>query len=220
MIPGTFLGWFCIHPQFDWTYIYWCLPVAVVLTVIMAVALPWDGSYPCWWPVLTILAIASGLAWTYILVEILIDILNGVGIILNLDKAYLGLTVLAIGNALPDAFTTITLSSQGYGVLAISGAYAGQLFGYLIGFGVSMLKLTLQKGPQTFDLYVIEDFNNNILSIIVLWFAGLTLVSTFIYGFVNSFKMDKFFGCVLFFYYFVFIIVASVFAFFKAYKTY
>ena len=59
------------------------------------------------------------------MIECLIDLLDSIGIILNLQKAYLGLTILAIGNALPDALTTIALSSEGFGVLAISGGIAG-----------------------------------------------------------------------------------------------
>ena len=47
--------------------------------------------------------------YTYILVGILIDMLNSVGVLLDLDKTYLGLTILAVGNALPDALTTIAM---------------------------------------------------------------------------------------------------------------
>ena len=54
----------------------------------------------------------------------------------KLDKTYLGLTVIAVGNALPDAVTTIALAKQGYGsysdiyifykaMMGLTGAYAG-----------------------------------------------------------------------------------------------
>ena len=61
--------------------------------------------------------------WTYLASGILIDLLNFVGILIyiyllfiiigmitNLSKTYLGFTIIAMGNALPDALTTITLS--------------------------------------------------------------------------------------------------------------
>ena len=35
-------------------------------------------------------------------------------IVLKLDTTFMGLTVLGIGNALPDALTTIALSKKGY----------------------------------------------------------------------------------------------------------
>jgi len=108
--------------------------------------------------------VISGLLWTYVLVGILIDLLNTIGILLGLDTTYLGLTVLAMGNALPDSFTTISMVRRNLSadnkdkqnaaaniMMAISGCYSGQLFGLLIGFGLSMLNVTLQKGPLTFN---------------------------------------------------------------------
>lgn len=209
---GPMFMWFCIHRIVDMTYVYYALPVACGLSFLLLIALPWDGKYPSWNILLTTLGVATGLFWTYIIIEILIDILNGVGIILNLEKTYLGLTILAIGNALPDAFTTISIANQGYGVLAISGGYAGQLFGYLIGFGVAMLKETLIHGPQRFDIYSWSQLDKNLLNLIVLWFSALTLSSTFVYAVFNGFKMDKFFGYVLFFYYFMFIGITTTYA--------
>ena len=78
----------------------------------------------------------------------------------KLNSTYLGLTVIAVGNALPDGVTTIALAKDGYAVMGMTGAYgisylisAGQLFGLLIGFGLALLKKTLTAGPQAFDLF-------------------------------------------------------------------
>lgn len=92
---------------------YYPLPAGLVLTIILALSLPKDGSYPVWSLVLTVLGVIGGLCWSYLLIELLIDILDSLGIILNLEEAFLGLTILAIGNALPDAFTTVALAKQG-----------------------------------------------------------------------------------------------------------
>lgn len=53
----------------------------------------------------------------------------------KLNKTYLGLTIIAVGNALPDGVTTIALAKQGYGikyrsyqfiaVMGLTGGYAG-----------------------------------------------------------------------------------------------
>jgi hypothetical protein len=67
----------------------------------------------------------------------------------NLSKTYLGLTVIAMGNALPDALTTIALAKQGFAIMGMTGAYylnfydrfAGQLFGLLVGLGLALIKL-------------------------------------------------------------------------------
>jgi Ca2+/Na+ antiporter len=37
----------------------------------------------------------------------------------------LGLTIIAMGNALPDALTTIALSKQGLAIMGMTGAFAG-----------------------------------------------------------------------------------------------
>jgi sodium/potassium/calcium exchanger 6 len=76
-----------------------------------------------------ILGVLGGLLWTYVLVGFLIDLLNCFGVLLGLDNTFLGLTILAVGNALPDALTTISLVKAGQGTMAIAGGYAGQLFG-------------------------------------------------------------------------------------------
>jgi len=43
----------------------------------------------------------------------------------GLSKSYLGLTVIAIGNALPDGVTTIALAKKGLAIMGLTGAYAG-----------------------------------------------------------------------------------------------
>lgn len=110
-VPGLFFIWFVLHPVFDMTYIYYVLPLGIILTIVMYFVLPSDGRPPRFMMLFTVLGVIAGLMWTYVIVEVLIDILDSFGILLNLDKAYLGLTILAVGNALPDALTTIALSA-------------------------------------------------------------------------------------------------------------
>jgi Ca2+/Na+ antiporter len=47
----------------------------------------------------------------------LIDVLSSIGLITKLSATYLGLTVIAIGNALPDALVTVALAKDGYAVI-------------------------------------------------------------------------------------------------------
>ncbi len=43
----------------------------------------------------------------------LIDLLNAYVVVFKLSNTFMGLTVLGIGNALPDAMTTIALAARG-----------------------------------------------------------------------------------------------------------
>ena len=96
---------------------------------------------------MNILGLFGGLLWTYILINTIIDLIECIGILLNLNKTFLGMTVLAIGSSLPDAITTIALCKHSESIMALSGAYSGRLFALTVAFGISMLKLTLKKGP-------------------------------------------------------------------------
>lgn len=90
------------------TNLYYPLISGFVLFVVFAVSLR-NEEPPSWFILIIVMGVAGGLMWTYLLIGTLIDILDAIGIIFNIDATYLGLTVLAVGNALPDALTTISL---------------------------------------------------------------------------------------------------------------
>jgi Ca2+/Na+ antiporter len=159
-----------------------------------------------------IMGVLAGLLWTYVLVGFLIDLLNCFGVLLGLDNTFLGLTILAVGNALPDALTTISLVKAGQG----TGGYAGQLFGLLIGFGLAQLKTTMISGPQTFDLFNPASINENILDLIVVGTALICLSLTFCWGVFNKMRMTKPFAIIALIVYVAFLIACSILAISKA----
>jgi Ca2+/Na+ antiporter len=163
-----------------------------------------------------ILGVLGGLLWTYVLVGFLIDLLNCFGVLLGLDNTFLGLTILAVGNALPDALTTISLVKAGQGTMAIAGGYAGQLFGLLVGFGLAQLKTTIISGPQAFDLFNPASINENILDLIVIGTALICLSLTFCWGIFNKMNMTKPFAIIALIIYSAFLIACSIIAISKA----
>ena len=60
--------------------------------------------------IINIVSAIIGLFWIYIVSSILIDLLTCFGILFSINSTYLGLTILALGNALPDALTVIAFS--------------------------------------------------------------------------------------------------------------
>jgi len=63
---------------------------------------------------ISILSTVLGLLWTYIACNMLVDLLSSFQVIFKLNSTYMGLTILGVGNALPDAITTIALAKKGY----------------------------------------------------------------------------------------------------------
>jgi Ca2+/Na+ antiporter len=59
---------------------------------------------------ISIVGTIFGFVWMFICCNLMIDLLNVFVIIFKLDETYMGLTILGIGTALPDALTTIALS--------------------------------------------------------------------------------------------------------------
>lgn len=217
-IPGFIFIWFVFLKEINLTYLYIPLPIGILTSVIFYFVL--DPKKPPKWSIaFTIMGVISGLMWTYMLIGTLIDMLDVFGLIFNLEKTYLGLTILAVGNALPDALTTFALIKSGAGNMAISGSYAGQLFGYLVGFGISMLKKNINKGPQKFDLFDKTKLEDNFLDILVLAFAVIALLSTFLTGLICNFRMNKIIGSFLLILYLSFIGISTAFAVFRAIST-
>jgi len=165
--------------------------------------------------IIALLGMVWGFIWTYWVSGVLIDLLTFVGVITKLSSTYLALTIIAIGNALPDALITISFAKQGKAIMGITGGYAGQLFGLLIGFGLAMLKMTLKNGgPIPLDLFTNSD---NILDVIVIFVALITLVLTIVIGLAKKLKFDSTLGWTILIIYIAFFIGATVVACLQAY---
>ena len=215
-IPGVYLFFMVFTKTFySWAHLYIGLPIVAAIYIVFLLTLNKETP-PKWFMVFTCIGVIDGLMYTYLLIGILVDLLNTIGILLCLDNTYLGLTILAVGNALPDAFTTIALVKKGAGTMAISGGYAGQLFGLLVGFGLSMLKLTLMTGPQSFNLFDMSALDQNLLPLIVIGTSFAVLVTTYLWGVLNNYSMNKPFATVMCSMYGAFFIACTVIAVKKA----
>ena len=55
----------------------------------------------------------------------MIDCLSFVGVLTKLSPTFLALTIIAMGNALPDAMLTISQAGNGMAKLGMTGGYGG-----------------------------------------------------------------------------------------------
>ncbi len=225
----------CEVEEYDnWLVIVW--PYLGILTAEMVVKKAWPTSagffyyLPCallwsflFWKfhkggrreitkehlLVSVIGMIFGYLWTYYVSGLLIDILTMMGIITKLSATYLALTIIAVGNALPDALLTIELAKKEKALLGITGSYAGQLFGLLVGFGVSMFKKSLSEGkPIPFDLFV--EWNENIEMIIIIAVMLITLIFTMVYEITHELKFNRTVAIVLGVLYFGFILSVTI----------
>ena len=219
-IPGVAFAMWLIFgmPTMIWAYVG--APIALVLLIVFFIGIPRDSSQEPSKPIqflITLLGCASSCCWMYLLIEMLIDMLNTLGMVMNLESSFLGFTILAIGNALPDALNTLALSKSGQGIMAISGAYNGQLFGLLIGFGISTIKTYIKTGKGSpFPLFQKDRLTNNFLGILVIFTSLFVLMLTWIWSYRNNFVMTRTFARIMTSIYITFVACATYFTFGKS----
>ncbi|MEA2041277.1 MAG: calcium/sodium antiporter [Bacteroidota bacterium] len=88
--------------------------------------------------------IIAGLSW--VLVESAVQIAE----ILDISEAVIGVTILAAGTSVPDLLSSIIVSKQGRGGMAVSNAVGSNIFDILIGLGLPFLIIILLSGGTLF----------------------------------------------------------------------
>lgn len=132
--------------------------------------------------------------------------MDAFGLILNIDKTFLGMTILGFGTAMPDAFLCMALTRKKAENLAISGGVWGNLFGMLAGFGVAQLKESLDKGKRKFDLFNTKHFHENLFDILLLITMALSLMATIVFAMCNGYVMTRKYAITSIVFYVVFIL--------------
>jgi Ca2+/Na+ antiporter len=109
----------------------------------------------------------------------------------------MGMTVLGISNSFVDLFIDRALAIQGFEILAITGIFAGQMFNFLFGFGVSsLMKFFRSTGnnPLRFKLYSIDAIYRDkdpMLTFNILLASLVALVFLLVMVFVGKFSFGK-----------------------------
>ena len=137
--------------------------------------------------VFCIVNFTMSIVWIWATSNILIDILNFIGTISGIPLAFLGLTLLSLGNSLPDASLNCSLSKNGYGEMAISGTFSGPFFNLVIGLGVSLLQLTFKKGDLKIDFFTYSN-KPNLIAYMCLF---VNIIFVLIIGKYNKFHLQS-----------------------------
>jgi len=180
------------------------------LGLILAICVHFTTSHhqlPSYDLLYALAGMCQSVLWIYLLSNILMDLLTFISIITELDSVLIGFTLLAWGNSLGDFVADQALAKAGYGVMAVTGCFAGQLFNLLIGFGVICFRQTLATGDIKFDLF--SDINANILAIVIIFYHQFNLIQNLIYLCCGKWKIKSPFWQYVMFFYVSFILVAA-----------
>ncbi|KAJ4841449.1 hypothetical protein Tsubulata_003539 [Turnera subulata] len=93
--------------------------------------------------------------WSYITAQELVALLVSLGYLFGISPSILGLTVLAWGNSLGDLVTNLTMALNGGpegAQVAISGCYAGPIFNFLFGMGLSLAASCWRSYPSSVEI--------------------------------------------------------------------
>ena len=100
--------------------------------------------------------------------------------------------------------------------MAISGAYNGQLFGLLVGFGIGTIKQVIKTGKGSdFPLFKSGRLTNNFIGLLVIFTSLFVLIFTWGWAYINQFKMTRTFSKIMVSIYVSFFACATWFTFGK-----
>lgn len=138
-----------------------------------------------------ILGFVMSISWIAFTSNFVVDLLWIIGLILNIPKSLLGLTLLAVGNCLGDMNANVAMTKKGFGEMAVTASLAGPVFNVLFGLGVSItLSLLTSNDPDASFYWSIYDKRTNeldtatIIPLILLIAMPIVLVSILINGFI------------------------------------
>ncbi|XP_023589547.1 mitochondrial sodium/calcium exchanger protein [Trichechus manatus latirostris] len=131
-----------------------------------------------------------------------VNILQSLGVVFRLSNTVLGLTLLAWGNSIGDAFLDLTLARQGYPRMAFSACFGGIIFNILVGVGLGCL-LHISRGHVEVKLEP-----DGLLVWVLAGALGLSLVFSLVLVPVQCFQLNRAYGVCLLVFYLTFLVVA------------
>ncbi|KAL4455001.1 hypothetical protein ABPG74_006383 [Tetrahymena malaccensis] len=171
---------------------YLLLGIGFILSIIV-----WKYSHenkaPPFMFFFSLLAFIISVAYISTIAQILIDFIQFFQVLSGINQTFLGLTLLAYGNSSGDFFTNTQLSKMGYGVMAMTGCFAGQGFNLYIGFGFALVMQT-KSSDYDFNLFkasTVNEWLNNGIAITVLLAAIIATIFSIIVSINLGFSYEK-----------------------------
>ena len=164
------------------------------------------NKYPI---IIHFLTLILSLIWIWFTANLLISLLMAISTIININKYFLGMTILTYGNSISDLMLNLSLVNLGYSEMALSGSISGPLFNLLIGLGIPLIKLNIKSGNIN-----IEIFNkDNLIGIICLFLLIGNLITLIIQAKFSDYHLTNKLAIIRFLFYFSFFIIICIITF-------
>ena len=164
------------------------------------------NKYPI---IIHFLTLILSLIWIWFTANLLISLLMAISTIININKYFLGMTILTYGNSISDLMLNLSLVNLGYSEMALSGSISGPLFNLLIGLGIPLIKLNIKTGNIN-----IEIFNkDNLIGIICLFLLTGNLITLIIQAKFSDYHLTNKLAIIRFLFYFTFFIIICIITF-------
>ena len=172
--------------------------ICILILCLIFYSISYKGKLPKWEWLLLAFAFLISIIWIWAVTNILVNMVEAIQMLLPIEipEVFLTMTILALGNSLPDFIVNCSLASNNYAEMALAGSIGAPVFGLTFGFGVSLLKRIILNGGKGLELnlrdpkdtqtqYIIFSACSNII---------LTVIFFIIIGFIQQFKLKKFDG--------------------------
>ncbi len=155
--------------------------------------------------VVALIAFIAAVNWLNIIAGEVVAVLQSLGIMFNVSSAILGLTVLAMGNSIPDWISNTAMARAGHPQTAIASIFGSPLLTTFVGLGASLTITCLRDYPTPFVFEVKTQ-------VIITWVAvGLSTVMHMVLFPVFKYRPPKQYGVVLILAYVAFIVTTVVY---------
>ncbi|KAI8482087.1 hypothetical protein Bbelb_401740 [Branchiostoma belcheri] len=173
-------------PSQPWRRVLWV--VGLPLTALL-----WGTVPDCrrdrwrrWYPVSFLMSVV----WIGVFTYILVWTVTVIGFTMGIPDTVMGLTLVAVGTSVPDAISSVLVSKEGEGDMAVSNAVGSNVFDILVGLGV----------PWFFKTVVVDTNSVVYIQSGGLVYSAVTLLSTVLVllfiMWLNRWRLDRELGVI------------------------
>ena len=208
---SSFLFYIFLVYEFYFSH-FWIFIIILIVIISISILIYYLSTkieinqYPI---IIHFLTLILSLIWIWFTANILISLLMTISTIININKYFLGMTILTYGNSISDLMLNLSLVNLGYSEMALSGSISGPLFNLLIGLGIPLIKLNIKSGNIN-----IEIFNkDNLIGIICLFLLIGNLITLIIQAKFSDYHLTNKLAIIRFLFYFTFFIIICIITF-------